>query len=109
MSKKYVPSGYQIIDLGSMDLISDVTLNKGTSEDVYILISLLYEDRLLNKPILLKLRDTDGDIKACGFCSATLDSDGYLLSLHALTCGGTEYQYNITLDESNVYVSRREL
>ena len=53
MSKKYVPSGYQIIDLGSLDLSTSVTLSKETSEETQILYDILKGEE--NKPILLKL------------------------------------------------------
>jgi predicted nucleotidyltransferase len=60
MTKKYVPSGYQIINLGSVadgDIIA-----KGTNSDVDLLIELAKEQKLTKKPILLSFIATNHDI-----------------------------------------------
>ena len=53
MGKKYVPSGYQILDLGTLEN-EDEILN-GQSEQRDILLELFRTERIINKPLLLKL------------------------------------------------------
>lgn len=54
MGKKYTPSGYQIIDLGTIDLsTTPKDILKGVNADVDKLIELYANGKLNNKPILL--------------------------------------------------------
>ena len=66
MAKKYSPNGYQIIDLGEHDLSSTILLTEGENADADVLIELRRTNRLWNKPILLKIYDTDGQISYVG-------------------------------------------
>lgn len=55
MSKKYVPSGYQIINLEYPDIVSGTPLEKTPeTEDEKILHKILSEDKF-NKPILINI------------------------------------------------------
>ena len=63
MAKKYIPSGYIIVDLGELDLSSPVTI---TDEEV---IKSLIENarKEHSKPILLTFTDTDAEVRYSGF------------------------------------------
>ena len=74
MAKKYVPSGYQIIDLGSHDLSSAVTITKGTNADADVLIDLYEREKLIDKPILLKVHDSNGSYSCSGFMTYSGDT-----------------------------------
>ena len=56
MGKKYVPSGYQILDLGTLN-DGDIIVN-GQSEDRNVLLELFKTKRIIGKPLLLKLFGT---------------------------------------------------
>lgn len=79
MAKKYVPSGYQIIDLGAHDLSSPVTINKGENADADVLIELKDNGKLYSKPVLLHIADTDSGLDVMGFCVVNNDLDGLIL------------------------------
>ena len=67
--KKYVPSGYQIIDLGTIDLSNlPVTITASENEDVKTICEIVKEKRLSKKPILLAYTDQTG-LRKVGFCS----------------------------------------
>lgn len=79
MAKKYIPSGYQIINL-------NVTIDGGVitvkeSEDEKILKDLLFVS-IITKPILLNIVDETNDYKSCGF------------AVWSDNCIGLEYYFN---------------
>ena len=55
MGKKYAPSGYQIIDLGTVN--NEDVIVVGQSEDRDLLLELFRTKRIIKKPLLLKLSD----------------------------------------------------
>ena len=69
MGKKYVPSGYQIIDLDVTLVDGTVTLEKNNSDDAEKLIELCQEicEIGIKKPILLNLHDNTSDLHLCSF------------------------------------------
>lgn len=62
--EKYIPNGYQIINLGDIDLTTTVTLNDDNSK---MLIELLKSKRLHSKPFLIHLHETNDDLDITGF------------------------------------------
>lgn len=62
--EKYIPNGYQIINLGDIDLTTTVTLNDDNSK---MLIELFKSNRLYSKPFLIHLHETNDDIDITGF------------------------------------------
>ena len=57
MAKKYQPSGYQIIDLGTHDLSNAVTITASDNKDVLLLIENLQKES--PKPILFTIKNSD--------------------------------------------------
>lgn len=99
MAKKYVPSGYQIIDLGSLDLSSNVTINKGENADADVLISLVSEGKLGKKPILLSLYDEDEDVQLSGF--GIIVGENVELNIAALSA-----RYYLAIDSAKIVISK---
>ena len=73
MSKKYVPSGYQIINLLSLAFETGDVVEYGKNEEVDILIDLYRRNELSKKPILLAVKPIDGD-KREGFVTIKNDN-----------------------------------
>lgn len=73
MGKKYVPSGYQIINIGNIDLSSPLTFTKGdgSNKDIQLLIDIVEEitnkEEILKKPILFSCYDENRDSYYSGF------------------------------------------
>lgn len=65
MSKKYVPSGYQIIDLDLSAVTQSGDSVTPTTEDEKILANIL-NNGTMNKPILLRIHNLGG-FELCGF------------------------------------------
>ena len=65
MAKKYVPSGYQIINISLYDDDGDLQIQD--SEDKKVLEKIINENQLFNKPMLLKLHDDANDYDLMGF------------------------------------------
>ena len=57
MSKKYVPSGYQIINIDASDKTAGIPFDAVTEDEKLLLSFLQYGSK---KPILLELVDTEG-------------------------------------------------
>ena len=68
MGKKYVPSGYQIIEIDINRLDGNNVLPKET-EDEKVLYDLFINKKLYQKPILLRILN-DGEILLNGFAVA---------------------------------------
>lgn len=68
MAKKYVPSGYQIINVGEMDLGSPITVSINDKPEYKILYDLIHSHEL-KKPILFNLYETNEGLFA-GFISS---------------------------------------
>lgn len=96
MSKKYVPSGYQIIDLGSIDL-SDLPTSKTASdgEDFKILIDLAKQGKLASKPILCKYIASNSDMVCTEW--GTIKGDG--INLSSITISINVESEQIVIDE----------
>ena len=72
MTKKYVPSGYQIINLNVELSGGSKTLTANDGDDAKILLDLLKDlttNNILRKPILLKIYDVESDSSLCVFPS----------------------------------------
>ena len=88
MAKKYVPSGYQIIDLGSHDLSSAVTLSsfEGDTKVLHDLCVELLENypNKVAKPFLIKIIETNTEQMIIGNPILDVDSgnDYVRLFLH---------------------------
>jgi len=65
--------GYQIIDLGEVDLTDTVTINKGTNADADVLLDLSKRKKLHNKPVLLHLHEANSDMDITAFVTTTND------------------------------------
>lgn len=99
MAKKYIPSGYQIINLGELDLSSSVTLTDG---DAKILVDLFNEGELFKKPILLSIYDTNDSVQYMGFAIQRSES----LTIPCFNDDGTECDYiYIAIDSEKITVS----
>ena len=103
MAKKYVPSGYQIINIDCSDKTSGTPFDPVT-EDEILLCKILYDvtSEGINKPILLKCIDTDQNMW-CGFPSicnnrATL-TDGIIGSSKQVTLWSDGSQLEINYAE----------
>lgn len=63
--KKYVPSGYVIVNLGTIDLSNDSAEISGTTAES------IKSALKTKKPILLNIDDDNNGNSACGFCVQT--------------------------------------
>lgn len=86
MAKKYVPSGYQIINITLID--DDGNLQIQDSEDKKILEKIIKENQLFNKPMLLKLHDVVNDYDVMGFV--------LIGSENSFSIGSKSYSYLFT-------------
>ena len=95
MSKKYIPNGYQIINLGDVGLDNDntnVTLSKGFSDDVDSLIE--WAKHGCKKPVIIQLYDGYSSIEYIVFPFITIDSGGNV----ELRLIGSQYPVQILVD-----------
>ena len=94
MGKKYVPSGYQILEIESTDKDNDDILLKNT-DDEKLLYELFKSGKILEKPILLRVT-ASGTPTMCGFP---------IVSLSAITLtwtDGVDYDsYSFSYDSEN--------
>lgn len=69
MAKKYIPSGYQIINISVTATALDGTPFSvtATTEDEKILCDLLEHDKQFTKPILLNFHEISNDYTLSGF------------------------------------------
>lgn len=65
MGKKYVPSGYQIINITQNDVDDDGYLLLD-HEDCKIIFEILLNQKM-NKPILMSYQSTAASVSLCGF------------------------------------------
>ena len=94
MSKKYIPSGYQIINLGDVGLDDDnteITLSKGFSDDVDSLIEWAIHG--CKKPVIIQLYDGYSDVEYLTFPFITIKGSDIYLRLV-----GTYYLIDILVD-----------
>lgn len=100
MAKKYVPSGYQIINLPDVELDDQghATINYGDYPDGDILIDLATSGLLGKKPILLNFIDVQG--------FATIVGENYI-SISNLIDGNDIYVYSlsINIEQKKILVS----
>ena len=78
MAKKYVPSGYQIINLDITATAFDGTpfTISAETEDEITLCDILDDNKQYEKPILLKIHEKSQDYNLCGFVTCV---DGTLI------------------------------
>ena len=96
MAKKYVPSGYQIINVV---VNPDDTTKLIDSEDKKILKELLQNSEF-KKPVLLQIHDLVNGHDMSGF--ATFDSGTLILSF------GITYNYSLYIDSDDIVVGLYE-
>lgn len=94
MSKKYIPSGYQIINVFTYD--DEGTIKIRESEDKTILKEILKNG--INKPILLHLNDADGSLGYVISGFATLLNNELYISTPDVY-----YKLKLVDDEIDVY------
>ena len=102
MSKKYSPSGYQIIHLDCVGRTSSTPFTPET-EDEKLLLQILKEPLMKDrKPILIKCIDTSGDVwmAFANYYSGSLTlTSGYVGGSSQLIISYTSTQLAITLHE----------
>lgn len=89
MAKKYVPSGYLIVNLGHFQSLP-VNISKGTNADADILMD--NYDKLDKKPILLSVNDV------MGFATYDYDADTLILT-------STNAKVVINLGDSDITIN----
>lgn len=90
MAKKYSPSGYQIINLGLLDLSSSITITDYDTEELKVLREVFLnfsnqnkkDEPIHVKPILLSITNSDSGISYCGFVNIV--GDWTVMGIHLL-------------------------
>lgn len=95
MGKKYTPSGYQIINLGSYSdgdgLITDAPL--GYEDDAKLLFEILKKGSFIEKPVLIHVLEGN-NVHFCGLATGK-DDDG--MRDLSLTVQGTDGYHTILI------------
>lgn len=102
MSKKYYPSGYQIIDLTDIELTGGDAFTPDLSEDAKILYNLMKTREIYRKPILLKLRVDDFIYMGLASIYELDDHTELRVTLLGNTSDNETTYAGITMDESYV-------
>lgn len=103
MAKKYLPSGYQIINLDVVDN-SGFTISPDDNEDSKILfdvMTLFLDKGILKKPILLHLTETTNGNSVCGFAQVFASSE----NICELQCGTGDNYVILTLSDGGNTIS----
>ena len=102
MSKKYVPSGYQIINITDTDIDDDGYLILD-HEDCKVLFDIMVHEKY-NKPILLSFNSQENTLQLIGFANIYLNAitlSEIVISGGAVS-GGNSVAFNL---ESNEKIS----
>ena len=113
MSKKYYPSGYQIIDLTDELFDEGDEIQDSLLTDAKVLTQVVKNKTILKKPLLLKIKTVEGSF--IGFPSVTMNDDESacdivcLLSISANNMSHCILSYDYETDVFTVHLMGHQL